>query len=271
MPKKSDDSTKKIIECKCGKKYKTKTRYEKHLPKCTGIPKPKPKPKTPFSCSYCNKKYVTERGLLNHKCENRLKMEETKKVAGRIGYLCYKYFHNRYAGRTNTSEKTVFDFINSPYYKQFMEFGKFIDDNRIKRYEHYLHYLIQYNVGLENWTNDRIYSIYIRSFMRSETLEAAVEKSFSTMSIWANNNNEKWSDYFRKESKLKIIHHLKMGRISPWVIYNSESGKDFISRLDKADMDEIYEFIDPKFWNSKFERNKDLTQAARTTLQSVGL
>lgn len=256
-----------IFTCSaCHKEYKREASFIKH--KC----KPKPVPaKELMECKYCHKKFKQEASFISHKCEPRLRVEELKTNYGRIAFVAYQQFYRSVGMRSRSRDKTPIEFVNSTYYHGFMKFGKFIEGNAVTRYQDYIKYLIQYNVKLESWSSDAVHSIYIRGMVKKEPMESAVEKSFSTMTKWAENNGEPWTDYFRRESTSRIIHNIKMGRISPWVVYNSQSGEEFIQRLSRKEMDEVYDYIDPSYWGVKFQRNSGLANAARSTLQSVGL
>jgi hypothetical protein len=42
------------------------------------------------------------------------------------------------------------------------------------------------------------------------------------------------------------------GKISPWVIYNSESGQKFLNSLDQTQIAMIWSYIDSDVWQKKF-------------------
>ncbi len=42
------------------------------------------------------------------------------------------------------------------------------------------------------------------------------------------------------------------GRISPWVIYNSESGQKFLSELSTEQVAMVWPYVDSDAWQKKF-------------------
>lgn len=64
---------------------------------------------------------------------------------------------------------------------------------------------------------------------------------------------------------------ITMGRISPWVLYHSASGKDFLSKLDTTQTNMIIDYIDPQKWNIKFKREAEDITEVKQLLNSIPL
>ena len=256
------------IQCKkCLNIFKTETGYEKH--KC--VPKKKKKPAT-HVCELCNAKYKTETGLIKHKCQSKLRLEEYKRAEGRIGFIAYQQFYQRVLVKTNNQkQKTLIDYINSSYYKGFYKFGKYVVGLNIPYYHEYVDFLISYNIPLEKWTHDAIYDTYVLTQTKKEDSERAVEKTLYTMNNWSKRTGEPWNEYFLKEDKYKIINGIRTGKVSPWVIYNSKSGKKFMQTLDVTDLNSIFKLIDPKYWGLKFSRHERDKNAVEDVLLACNL
>lgn len=262
------DHSKIIYPCgDCGRTFETVAGLKIH--KC-GLEKKAPKTKVNYKCTYCKRKFSTERGMGNHRCKIRMRLDEVKSTEGRMAFFAFHYYF-KMTTNSNAREKTIDDFIRSQLYTEFLKFGTYIAENKIPRYEEYIKYLHKYSVPIRDWSNDKVYCIYAKTITMRESMESAVERTFSTMTSWAKQHNTKWFDYFRLENKYRIIQHVKMGKISPWVIYNSSSGEDFINRLDRRDLDEIYDLINPTYWGTQFKRYSVHALAARNTLKEAGL
>lgn len=262
-------STKTFTCEKCNKVYKTEKGIEKH--KC--VPKKEKIEEVKHKCDLCGNTYKTEGGLINHKCKIKLRLEEYKEATGRIAFIAYQRFYRRITSKTNnqSSEKTLLDFVNSSYYKGFYNFGKFIVEANIPHYQEYLDFLISYNVPLNKWNFDSVYETYIKTVIKKEIPDRAVEKSLNEMSKWAKRTGYHWNEYFDKEDKYRIIQSIKIGRISPWVIYNCRKGQEFMTLLDGADLNHIFDYIDPSFWTMKFNRNGKEKLAIESVLSESGL
>jgi hypothetical protein len=49
-----------------------------------------------------------------------------------------------------------------------------------------------------------------------------------------------------------MVYAVTTGRISPWVIYNCESGQKFLSELDSTQVTMVWPYIDAEVWQKKF-------------------
>jgi hypothetical protein len=76
------------------------------------------------------------------------------------------------------------------------------------------------------------------------------------MQQWAEDNNNSWNSYFKKVSGSRAMFDIKDGKVSPWLVLNSPSGKDLLSRLDDVQLNSISVVIDPQVWVKRFKSDK---------------
>ena len=75
------------------------------------------------------------------------------------------------------------------------------------------------------------------------------------MQEYADNNSDLTNgfiDYFRIGNSNRICLHIVSGRISPWVIFNSSSGVEFLEGLREDQVQLIVPYIEPDYWQRKF-------------------
>jgi hypothetical protein len=60
------------------------------------------------------------------------------------------------------------------------------------------------------------------------------------------------------------------GKISPWMLYQSESGVDFLSNLDEGQQRLIIDYINPEQWAIKFRRNTEMVTQVKELLNAAG-
>jgi hypothetical protein len=77
-------------------------------------------------------------------------------------------------------------------------------------------------------------------------------------------------DVFRYVNANKICHLICAGKISPWMLYHSKTGPEFLSRLNDDQRGVIYEYIDPERWNIKFKRDTEETKTVSAVIESIG-
>lgn len=228
--------------------------------------------KNQYKCELCKKKYKTEGGLLFHKCENKIRLNNKEELFSRIGFMAYlKFYETLQYGRTRKKPRVFEDFVTSKYYNGFIKFGHYVADMKMLEPEKYIEFLITNNVPLDKWTRDSVYEMYIASKVKSEKPYYAVEKSLKTMQKWADEYSIPWDEYFEQAGQMRIVSNLRTGKISPWIIYNTKSGKRFLASLTEKEVMCMYKIIDPEYWHTEFKRRNDETTAIISVLKSAGL
>jgi hypothetical protein len=50
-----------------------------------------------------------------------------------------------------------------------------------------------------------------------------------------------------------VCHHIANGRVSPWIVFNCDTGVDFLDALNDDQIGLILPWIDPEYWQRKFK------------------
>ena len=90
---------------------------------------------------------------------------------------------------------------------------------------------------------------YLRAENVNDTLTRAIEFSIT----WQEQTDNPAHDCLRYGNSNILCYAITAGRISPWVIYNSESGQKFLSELNSEQIAMIWPYIDSDFWMQKFK------------------
>jgi hypothetical protein len=78
-------------------------------------------------------------------------------------------------------------------------------------------------------------------------------------------------DYFRYGNNNRIIHHIVTGRISSWVLFNCNSGVEFLEGLTEDQVGIILPYIDPDYWQRRFKDYMADTEWVKDILEKAGL
>jgi hypothetical protein len=70
---------------------------------------------------------------------------------------------------------------------------------------------------------------------------------------WADSHRATFSHYFLYASVNAVVHDILNGKISPWVILNSDSAKDIIKSMSDEQLNLIAPAFDVPFWLKKFK------------------
>lgn len=225
-----------------------------------------------FTCKYCNKSFVKESTLTNHLCEKKRRYQQEKEIAVQWGLQAYLLFYN--TTQVSTKTKNYHDFVDSPYYTAFVKFGRYCVEVKCINFILFTSWLLKNNKKLDHWCSDRLYEEWLLEYLRRESVQDALERSFKEMTEYAVNNPELkngYTDYFRYGNVNRILHNISSGRISPWAVFNCQSGVEFIESLNEDQLQIIIQWINPDFWNKKFKDSQEDVQWTRTVLAKAGL
>jgi len=207
----------------------------------------------PNVCDYCSKRFMSPRTLFSHMCERKRRaLQETEKRV-QAGFMVF----NRFWQLTQKSKKpkTYEEFCNSSYYNAFVKFGSFINNINPIYPDKFIDHVIKSGVKLDHWCRDELYEHYLYDMLKVEPVEAAVQRSLQTMMEWADENQASFEHYFNYASLNRAVHDILNGRISPWIILNTASGKAMINKMADEQLNMISPVFDVKFWLKRFKEH----------------
>ena len=207
----------------------------------------------PYTCDYCDKGFMQEKTLFVHVCEQKRRaLAQTEKHVV-LGFDTFQRFYKQ-AQPNSKQEKTYEDFCKSSYYNAFVKFGSFVSNVNPLYPEKFIDYVVRSGVKLDHWCRDELYEQYVFDLIRRESVETALQRSIQTMMAWADDHNAQWNHYFLYVSLSRACYDIKDGKISPWVILNSNSGKAMLQKFSDEQLAHVQKIIDPPFWVSKFKK-----------------
>ena len=225
-----------------------------------------------YKCKYCGKDFRRESTLTAHLCEQKRRAQQQSETGVQFGYKAYLRFYEVTQGSAKT--KSYEDFSASPYYNAFVKFGRYCVNIRAINVTSFTQWLLKNNKKLDYWCSDRLYEEWMLDYLRKENPQDALERALKEMTEYAEANTELkngFNDYFRYGNVNRIIHHISSGRISPWIVYNSASGVDFLDSLDETQIGIVLPWIDPDHWQRKFQDYIADTEWCKDILAKAGL
>ena len=119
---------------------------------------------------------------------------------------------------------------------------------------------------------EEMYEKYAIELIRKEGVETALERSIMTMMEWAAENEPApWNHYFQHIGLNTAVWNIKDGKISPWLILNSKTGKDMLSKFNDEQLNMIYHVLDPSHWAMRFKRNPKDVELVKDVVKESNL
>jgi hypothetical protein len=186
----------------------------------------------------------------------------------RLGFHAYIKFYELTQGSARL--KTFDDFADSPYYRAFVKFGRYCVDIRAVNPEQFVRWVLKQNKKLDHWAKDSVYTEYLTDYLRVENVNDALARAIEFGIDWSEQTGNPPHDCLRYGNSNAMSYAVTTGRISPWVIYNCESGQKFLSELDATQIAMIWPYIDSDFWMKKFRDYPADQEYTKEILQKAG-
>lgn len=200
-------------------------------------------------------------------CVKKRRHLDKDNVASRMGLELYRRYFELNTATKNA--KTIEQFIESRYYKSFIKFARRLMDLRPVDQARFIDYVFRNGVKDRDWCKDAVYEAYIVDLLSKEPASRGLERSIKTMEQWGFDHDVPFNMFFAQVSPSEATHLVKMGKISPWVLYLAETSDLLWDRLSDEQASIISSVVDPKVWRVKFEIKKDDCSFTRDILKEA--
>ena len=203
-----------------------------------------------YECRYCHKSFAKETSIAVHMCEPKRRFQEQNEAGVRMGFNAYLKFYEITQGSAKL--KTFEDFATSPYYRAFVKFGRYCVDTRAVNPARFTEWLLKNNKKIDHWARDTVYTEYLVGYLPIENVNDALARAMEFGIAWSEESGHPAEDCLRYGNANRAVHAVTTGRISPWIVYNCDSGQKFLSELDATQIAMVWPYIDSEVWMKKF-------------------
>jgi len=221
-----------------------------------------------FQCQYCKKDFQRETSLAVHLCEAKRRRQEQNERGVQLGLQAYLRFYETTQGSAKL--KTFDDFAESPYYRAFVKFGRYCVNIRAINPARFIDWVLKQNKKIDHWCRDSIYTEYLLDYLKVEAVSDALARAIEFSIEWGEQKQSPPHDCLRYGNSNAMCAAVAAGRISPWVIFNCDSGQKFLSELNAEQVAMIWPYIDADIWQRKFKDYPADQEWAREMLNQAG-
>lgn len=221
-----------------------------------------------FGCEFCKREFVKETTLFSHMCEYKHRWLEKDKHSNRVGFQAWLQFYQK--NTMSKKSKTYEDFIKSAYYTAFIKFGAYCVGVNAINISRFTDWLLKNQIKIDTWCTDTNYNKYLIEYLRNEDPYDAIHRSIETTIEWAEKDNIQARDYLRYGNTNRICQLICNGKISPWLLFQSDSGVNFLDTLNQDHVKLIFDYINPEQWALKFHREPENVRDIKEILKAGG-
>jgi hypothetical protein len=212
---------------------------------------------------------MKEKTLMAHMCEKKRRAMQRDEKRVQAGFVAFNRFWQLTQGAKKL--KTYEEFCDSSYYNAFVKFGSFVNNVNPLYPDRFVDHVIKSGVKLDHWCRDELYDTYLYDMLKIEPVESAVERSLKTMMEWGDEQNAEFAHYFNYVSLSRAVYDIRNGKISCWMVLNSSSGKDMISKMSDEQLEMIAPAFDVPYWIKRFRELPADVALVREICDEVGI
>lgn len=230
---------------------------------------PKPPTDKPHQCPFCGKCYSSEKSLINHTCKYRLRWNWRDNRDYSMAFMIYcHYYTTQFRGNKPSYE----DFMYGRYFDAFVKFAVYMLNNDITEPQKFIDFVMKHGIRLDDWCKDGTYELYIRHHVENEPALRAAERNVLLMQQYGDRDNYHWTEFFDRVAPAEAVRLVKMGRLSPWIIYGLASAQmKLLARFSPEQLELIEQYAPVATWKKKFFAKRDDLNDIRQIFESVGL
>jgi hypothetical protein len=221
-----------------------------------------------YGCEFCKREFARESTVAKHICEYKHRWLEKGRRGNQIGFQAWVQFYHKNTG--SKKHNTYEEFIRSSYYTAFVKFGMFCTDINALNISRFTDWLLKNQIKIDSWCSDNTYTRYLIEYLRHEDPMDAIARSIETAINKAETENIRSCDYLRYGNTNSICYLITLGKISPWMLYQSDSGTQFLDRLTPDHVRIVIDYINPEQWALKFKKNQDDVYRVKELLKQAG-
>jgi hypothetical protein len=204
-----------------------------------------------YTCQFCEKTFQRESSLAVHLCEQKRRFQEQSERGVQLGLQAYLRFYTMTQGSAKL--KTFDDFARSPYYRAFVKFGRYCISINAVNTARFVDWVVEKNKKIDHWCRDTVYTEYLTDYMRRENVTDALTRAIEYSLTWSEKTGQPAQDIMRYGNDNAVTYAISTGRISAWIVYNCESGQKFLDEMNPDQTKILWSWIDPEFWQKKFQ------------------
>lgn len=203
-----------------------------------------------------------------HMCEPKRRRLEQHERGVQLGLQAYLKFYETMQGSARL--KTFDDFAESPYYRAFVKWGRYCLNTRVIMPTQFMNWLLKNQKKIDRWCSDQLYTDYLVEYLRLESVQDALARAVEHSMTWQERTGHPAHDMLRYGSRNALCYDVTAGRISPWVIYNCNSGQQFLTELTSEQVAMIWPYIDSDQWQRRFADYAADQEYAKEILRQAG-
>lgn len=218
-------------------------------------------------CHYCSRRFGNETTFMKHNCEPRRRAQELMSPLGQSAYGLYR----EWMRQKKYSQPSSAAFLESKYYRAFINFAQLVIDANIAKPEKYIQIMVEGEILPVLWCRDSAYALYLDWADKvSDPLDQVQDTINYLMDIC---EREGWAlgECFVKMGAQQVLSLIRQRRLTPWLLFCSQSFGKFLKTLDAPQLKAFNHVVNAAYWAQRFQTEKSTVENVKLIAKEVGL
>lgn len=225
-------------------------------------------PEVEFKCEHCGVSFKRETTWMNHLCVKKQRWMDRDKLEYRTAFMAWQQFMKlHWPSNTKTTYK---DFMGTNSFLAFVKFANYCINTSVINTMMYMEWLLDNKVKIGDWPLDENYQKFLTEFLKKEDPFDAIHRSIETLDSLGTEYKQPLDQVLSNVSPNRICMNIRNGRISPWLLYQSNMGQTFLDQLNDDLVDTVIDVIQPVQWQVIFKRYPERVAEIKQTFEGLG-
>lgn len=224
----------------------------------------------PHVCEFCNNRFARESTLVSHQCEPRRRHMVQHEPHVKLALHAYKIWW-QHLNPHKTVPVTYQQFSGSQLYGVFVRIGSWALEQQVQEFASWIEWNLKAQTPVDRWCDVNTYQSYIKDLLLNEPHLQAMQRSLATLVSWGEISDKPWNQFFKLAHVNLIINWIQQGRISAWMLYNSDTALVFLEKCSQEQLQLVQQAAPHNLWKIRFMRMQPEANAVRAALTEAGL
>ena len=223
-----------------------------------------------YECEFCSATFVNKKNLKKHNCKYKKRYLHIK--TNRRGLSAFNYY-KKWLSISGKSIKYVDEhtFVHSIHYNHFVKFISHIKEKGIPDILLFIRIMVKKGISPQNWLHEKTLELFLEEYDLSDPVKQ-ISISVDTIIRITDALECEPKEIFNILTVPDISMLVKTRKISPWLLLNSSTFKEYLkNRATASDREYIQKFVNPKKWKSIINNNEKIKKAVLEIIEQFEL
>lgn len=188
-----------------------------------------------WKCTYCERSFARENAFMNHRCPEKLKIDQLRSPIGQAAYLHYA----EWMKAQRHSVPPIETFAESRLYSTFIKFAEYAQKTHLPAVTDFIRLMVQEKLSPTLWARDATYAMYLQKYDAIVSPHEQVARALEELMALSAEMGVKLSKVFEALGPSDLIRLIQKRKLTFWLLMASGKFRTYLATLPPEDRDRI--------------------------------